>query len=154
MNLYGFRRLTQGADSGAYYHELFLKGRPQLCLRMQRQKIKGTGHKQVHINLLKFHQKYYTILLLTNCVLKSYNQPADVQTEPNFYNMPTPNQTELAIGFSPPSPPQITAAPRESSFCGMSLADMSPASRGIHGAAHLLKDLKINSLRKMTGDGL
>ncbi|OEU20893.1 hypothetical protein FRACYDRAFT_155230, partial [Fragilariopsis cylindrus CCMP1102] len=36
LNLYGFRRLTQGADSGAYYHELFLKGRPQLCLRMQR----------------------------------------------------------------------------------------------------------------------
>lgn len=47
LNLYGFRRLTQGADSGAYYHELFLRGRPQLCLRMQRQKIKGTGHKQV-----------------------------------------------------------------------------------------------------------
>ena len=116
---------------------------------MQRQKIKGTGHKQVHINLLKFHQKYYIILLLTNCVLKSYNQPADVQTEPNFYNMPTPNQTELAIGFSPPSPPQITAAPRESSFCGMSLADMSPISRGMHGAAHLLKDMKsTNSSRE------
>ena len=95
-----------------------------------------------YINLLKFHQKYYTILLLTNCDLKSYNQPADVQTEPNFYNMPTPNQTEHAIGFSPPSPPQITVAPRESSFCGMSLAHMSPVSRGMHGAAHLLKDMK------------
>jgi hypothetical protein len=92
-----------------------------------------------NINLLKFHQKYYIILLLTSCVLKSYKQPADVQTEPNFYNMPTPNQTELAIGFSPP---QITAAPRESSFSGMSFADMSPVSRGMHGAAHLLKDMK------------
>jgi hypothetical protein len=46
LNLYGFRRITQGADAGAYYHELFLRGRPQLCLRMNRQKIKGTGHKQ------------------------------------------------------------------------------------------------------------
>jgi hypothetical protein len=95
-----------------------------------------------HINLLKFHQKYYIIILLTNCVSKSYKQPADVQTEPNFYNMPTPNQTELAIGFSPPHRHQITAAPRESSFSGMSFADMSPVSRGMHGAAHLLKDMK------------
>jgi hypothetical protein len=58
--LYGFRRITQGPDAGAYYHELFLKGRPTLSQRMIRQKVKGTGHKQ----------------------------PADVKTEPNFYLMP------------------------------------------------------------------
>ncbi len=60
LNLYGFRRITQGPDAGAYYHELFLMGRPQLCMRMVRQKVKGTGHKQ----------------------------PTDVTTEPNFYQMP------------------------------------------------------------------
>jgi hypothetical protein len=45
LNLYGFRRLTKGSDMGAYYHELFLRGRPFLCHKMTRTKIKGTGSK-------------------------------------------------------------------------------------------------------------
>lgn len=60
LNLYGFRRITQGRDGGAYYHEMFMRGRLSLCYRMKRQKVKGTGHKQ----------------------------PVDVDTEPNFYSMP------------------------------------------------------------------
>lgn len=47
LNLYGFKRITKSGskDQGHYYHELFLRGRPELCRRMRRQKIKGTGHK-------------------------------------------------------------------------------------------------------------
>lgn len=45
LNLYGFKRITKGVDRGAYYHELFLRGRPRLCTRMRRQKVKGTGQK-------------------------------------------------------------------------------------------------------------
>ena len=60
LNLYGFRRITQGIDAGAYYHELFLRGRSDLTFKMVRQKVKGTGHKQ----------------------------PTDASTEPNFYSMP------------------------------------------------------------------
>jgi HSF-type DNA-binding len=41
LNLYGFRRITQGPDNGGYYHELFLKGRVGLCVNMKRVKVKG-----------------------------------------------------------------------------------------------------------------
>lgn len=60
LNLYGFCRLTSGRDRGAYYHELFLRGRPFLCKRMMRTRIKGTG-------------------------IKAASSP---QTEPDFYQMP------------------------------------------------------------------
>lgn len=45
LNLYGFQRLTKGPDSGGYYHELFLRGKPFLTKRMTRTNVKGTGFK-------------------------------------------------------------------------------------------------------------
>jgi hypothetical protein len=36
LNLYGFVRITTGPDAGGYYHELFLNGRPKLCVHMRR----------------------------------------------------------------------------------------------------------------------
>jgi hypothetical protein len=45
LNLYGFNRITRGNDSGGYYHELFLRGKPFLCKRMVRTKVKGTRFK-------------------------------------------------------------------------------------------------------------
>lgn len=45
LNLYGFARITRGNDAGGYYHELFLRGKPFLCKRMARTKVKGTRFK-------------------------------------------------------------------------------------------------------------
>lgn len=46
LNLYGFKRITRaGSDCGSYYHELFLRGKLQLCYRIQRQRVKGFGRK-------------------------------------------------------------------------------------------------------------
>ena len=45
LNLYGFQRLTRGADAGGYYHELFLRNRVFLAKRMERTKVKGTKFK-------------------------------------------------------------------------------------------------------------
>jgi hypothetical protein len=36
INLYGFARIHSGQDAGGYYHELFLKGRPELFTYMRR----------------------------------------------------------------------------------------------------------------------
>lgn len=45
LNLYGFNRITKGPDRGAYYHELFLRGKKFLSEGIQRNKIKGTGKR-------------------------------------------------------------------------------------------------------------
>lgn len=42
LNIYGFLRITQGNDKGAYYHEYFLRGKYFLAERILRQKLKGT----------------------------------------------------------------------------------------------------------------
>jgi HSF-type DNA-binding len=38
LNLYGFRRITDGVDKGAYFHELFSKGQKNLCKQIKRKK--------------------------------------------------------------------------------------------------------------------
>ena len=35
-----------GPDKGAYYHELFVQGRPILCTMMKRNKIKGVKNSK------------------------------------------------------------------------------------------------------------
>ncbi|KAL7576376.1 hypothetical protein ACA910_018185 [Epithemia clementina (nom. ined.)] len=45
LNLYGFIRLTAGRDRGGYYHEYFIRGRPDLCRFMVRTRVKGNGLK-------------------------------------------------------------------------------------------------------------
>ena len=46
LNLYGFCRLTTGPDAGAYYHELFLRGKAFLCKKMRRTKSKEPDQRQ------------------------------------------------------------------------------------------------------------
>jgi len=38
LNLYGFRRISEGKDKGGYAHEDFIKGRRSLCKRIKRKK--------------------------------------------------------------------------------------------------------------------
>jgi len=44
LNLYEFMRITDGQDKGAYFHELFIRGRPVLASQIRRNKIKGASN--------------------------------------------------------------------------------------------------------------
>ena len=43
LNMWGFKRITKGCDHGAYYHQLFLKGMPNLVAKMQYNKSQCKG---------------------------------------------------------------------------------------------------------------
>ena len=45
LNLYDFARITEGPDLGAYYHEMFLRGKIFLADCITRRKVKGTKIK-------------------------------------------------------------------------------------------------------------
>ena len=49
LNLYDFKRITHHVDSGAYYHEMFLRTKPLLAMKMTRRKIKGKIRVSTHI---------------------------------------------------------------------------------------------------------
>jgi len=97
-------------------HQLFLRGRPALTYRMKRQKVKGTGHKQ----------------------------PADANTEPNFYAMP-PVQTsppykgnkKKEMKLAPVEPP-ARPLPEPPTQVQVTL---SPGIGSVHGAARLLRGI-------------
>ena len=42
LNLYGFELINTGPARGGYYHELFVKDRPEMCRRMRRVALKVT----------------------------------------------------------------------------------------------------------------
>jgi len=42
LNLYDFKRITHGPDSGCYYHDMFMRGKPFHAYKIARTKVKGT----------------------------------------------------------------------------------------------------------------
>ena len=45
LNLYGFRRVVKGAETGAYRHTLFLRGRPDLLSGIRRPRVRKASDK-------------------------------------------------------------------------------------------------------------
>jgi len=57
LHMYNLQRITAGRDKGAYHNPNFLRGRPQLALKMHRTRVNGKGTRR----------------------------PGNPQTEPDFY---------------------------------------------------------------------
>ncbi|KAG7355496.1 HSF-type DNA-binding protein [Nitzschia inconspicua] len=77
LNLYGFQRLTRGKERGAYYHEMFLRGKPYLAHHIERMKVKGTG-------------------------VRARSNPAQ---EPDFWSMEWMEESDNAGATTPPLQP-------------------------------------------------
>jgi hypothetical protein len=60
LNLYGFTRVSSGTDTGGYYHELFLKGRPALCVHMRRVGVpQGEDRRKIKSGAKKAEPDFY-----------------------------------------------------------------------------------------------
>ena len=46
LHMYNFQRITVGVDKGAYHHPHFLRGQPELSLKMQRTRVNGKGTRR------------------------------------------------------------------------------------------------------------
>jgi hypothetical protein len=61
LHMYSFSRITaSGRDKGAYWHPMFVRGAPEMAVKMQRTRIRGTGTRK----------------------------PGNPNLEPDFYSMP------------------------------------------------------------------
>lgn len=62
LNLYGFKRVASGRDAGAYYHDLFLQGRPNMCLLMRRVGLpKGDDRRKMRSKTVQVDPDFYTM---------------------------------------------------------------------------------------------
>ena len=53
LNRWGFKRITKGPNAGAYFHRLFQKDKPKLCLKMVCQKVCEIIYSPACIELLE-----------------------------------------------------------------------------------------------------
>ena len=75
LNLYGFTRISSGADAGGYYHELFLKGRPALCVHMRRVGVpQGEDRRKLKSGARKSEPDFYSMQPLGPFRLTRYSE--------------------------------------------------------------------------------
>lgn len=64
LNLYGFKRLLNGPDMGAYYHPLFLREKQLFCKAIFRTKVKGTSKRRKASDLVGSEPDFYRMSFL------------------------------------------------------------------------------------------
>ena len=79
VNGWGFKRITEGPDLNAYYHEMFLRGLPHVCNKMRRPMRGESGLSRD----LGQHPDFYKISMFAPLppVVKQYDQECESTTE-------------------------------------------------------------------------
>jgi hypothetical protein len=95
LNLYGFLRITQGRDKGAYYHELFLRGMGFLAEKIMRQRVKGTFIKGKASP--ETEPDFYSMQFLMAPSCSSTEVPLTAKTYSFFENFPQAEQNDSPL---------------------------------------------------------
>lgn len=98
LNLYGFRRLTLGPDTGGYYHEYFLRDRVFLFQNILRTKIKGFQSKTMNPDLEPNLYVFPTVAPISYSETASSHQ--DEQINKEKLELSKANQETRNDGFS------------------------------------------------------
>jgi len=155
LNLYDFKRMKFGPDSGSYYHEMFLRGKPFHAYKMIRTKVKGTaaaaavGNSRGHDN--ENEPNFYRLPFLPPC----WNEYiASVSTDASHSD--TVAASLAAIGFGDVTAiaggHMLTTMPTSSTSTGSSMSIMPQVGSDIFDAASSI--LSNNLLRSQQQDSL
>jgi HSF-type DNA-binding len=86
LALYGFQRISKRtvSDQGSYFHEMFLRGEPDLCQNIQRQRIKGSSKQRSRREIPDFSLMTAVGTSIDECKQAAYTP---IQTEQNLPNL-------------------------------------------------------------------
>lgn len=126
LNLYGFSRLSHGADKGAYYHTCFVRGQRDLCRNMVRQKIKGTKtrNKSAQNDEPDFYQVGWSCESSPKCVTEAIPQISHIpaQAKEKTSSKPTGTLSQEMKTMSDLNPPySLVSAMKEQTNTGCSI---------------------------------
>lgn len=102
LYIYGFDRVKDktSEDYGAYFHELFIRGASDLCLDMQRKKIKGTG-------LSNEERRKKATDLRAISKPPSNKNTSEIQIDLTRSSISTTNQMPMLVGSQIPLPQSL-----------------------------------------------
>eukprot|EP00559_Dactyliosolen_fragilissimus_P007566 CAMPEP_0184855234 /NCGR_PEP_ID=MMETSP0580-20130426/536_1 /TAXON_ID=1118495 /ORGANISM="Dactyliosolen fragilissimus" /LENGTH=522 /DNA_ID=CAMNT_0027349693 /DNA_START=174 /DNA_END=1742 /DNA_ORIENTATION=- len=86
VNGWGFKRITQGPDHNSYYHELFLRGLPQICVKMRR-----PARSKANNNVSELNPDFYRLNMVAPLPSTKSNKNANHIQESTERNNGNPN---------------------------------------------------------------
>jgi len=95
VNAWGFRRVTNGLDRDSYYHELFLRGKPELHQRMKRL---PTTHRKTPISKEDKAPDFYEMSKISPLPEVTLSKPAPTMYNGSMHPMGNGYFTSPAVG--------------------------------------------------------